>query len=66
MPAWPGIPWTWDVGKAVADAYAEGQPLRLVLYSADSNYHSGKLFVTSDTGDWNAAGRPALRVEWGE
>ncbi len=66
MPAWPGIPWAWNVGKAVADAYAEGQPVRLVLYSADSNYHSGKLFVSSDTGDWNAAGRPALRVVWGE
>ncbi len=65
MPAWPGIAWEWDVSKAVADAYAEGQPVRLVLYSADSNYHSGKLFVTSDTGDWNAAGRPALHVVWG-
>lgn len=66
MPPWPGVPWEWDVSKAVADAYAEGQPVHLVLYSADSNYHSGKLFVTSDTGDWNAAGRPALHVVWGE
>ena len=65
-PPWPGIAWSWEVGKAVADAYAEGQPLRLVLYSADSKYHSGKLFVTSDTGDWNVAGRPTLRVVWGE
>ncbi len=63
---WPGIPYTWYVTYAVAKAYAVGQPLRLALYSADSAYHSGKYFVSSDTGDWNAAGRPTLRVVWGE
>ena len=64
-PAWPGVPRTWDVSYAAAQAYAEGQPLRLALYSADSAYHSGKYFVSSDTGDWNAAGRPTLVVTWG-
>lgn len=63
---WPCVPRTWDVSAAVAPAYANGTPLRLALYSADSDYHSGKYFVSSDTGDWNAAGRPMLTVRWGE
>jgi hypothetical protein len=64
---WPGIPYTWDIGYAVAKAYATGQSyLRLAVYSADSAYHSGKYFVSADTGDWNAAGRPRLEVTFGE
>ncbi len=63
---WPGVPRTWDVSYAAARAYARGEPLRLILYSADSDYHSGKYFVSSDTGDWNIAGRPRLDVRWGE
>ena len=66
QPDWPGIPWQWDVSYAVAQAYAAGAPLRLILYAADSDYHSGKYFVSSDTGDWNTRGRPVLRVAWGE
>lgn len=65
-PGWPGVARHWDVSYAVAKAYARGEPLRLILYSADSNYHSGKYFVSSDTGDWNAEGRPRLEVRWGE
>lgn len=65
-PGWPGVPRTWDVSYAVARAYARGEPLRLILYSADSDYHSGKYFVSSDTGDWNTTGRPRLEVRWGE
>ncbi|MER3399653.1 MAG: hypothetical protein C4313_00725 [Thermoflexus sp.] len=65
-PGWPGIPYTWDVTYAVARAYASGQPLRLVLYSADGAYHSGKSFVSSDVEDWNAEGRPTLRILWGD
>ncbi len=62
---WPGVPRTWDVSYAVARAYARRQPLHLVLYEADSAYHSGKYFVSSDTGDWNEAGRPYLTIVWG-
>lgn len=63
---WPGVRWDWDVSYAVANAYRDGQPLvRLILYEADAAYHSGKYFVSSDTGDWNIEGRPALRVVWG-
>ncbi|MCS7011108.1 MAG: DNRLRE domain-containing protein [Anaerolineales bacterium] len=65
-PGWPGIPRSWDVTYAVARAYARREPLRLVLYESGSAYHSGKYFVSSDTGDWNAAGRPRLEVVWGE
>ncbi len=64
-PGWPGVPRSWDVSAAVAQAYARGEPLRLILYSADSDYHSGKYFVSSDTGDWNLEGRPRLEVWWG-
>lgn len=60
--AWPGLAITWDVSVAVADAYASGQPLRLVFYSTDSAYDTGKYFTSSYVGDWDAAGRPTLRV----
>jgi hypothetical protein len=63
---WPGTPFTWDVGYGVAQAYSAGEPLRLVLYEADGGYHSGKYFVTSDTGDWNAEGRPTLVIQYGD
>lgn len=65
-PGWPGIPYHWDVTYAVAQAYTAGQPLRLAMYSADADYHSGKYFVSSDTGDWNATARPTLTIVWGE
>ena len=65
QPPWPGVARSWDLSRAVADAYASGQPLRLAVYSADTDYHSGKYFVSSDTGDWNAAGRPALSITVG-
>ncbi|MEJ5240249.1 MAG: spherulation-specific family 4 protein [Anaerolineales bacterium] len=66
FPGWPGVPRTWDVSYAVAQAYAQNQPLRLILYSADSAYHSGKYFVSSDTDDWNTTGRPTLEVWWSD
>ena len=61
----PGVRREWDVSRAVAQAYTSGSPLRLVLYSADDDYNSGMYFVSSDTGDWNATGRPTLQVVWG-
>lgn len=66
FPGWPRVARSWDVSYAVARAYHLGQPLRLVLYSADSDYHSGKYFVSSDTGDWNTEGRPTLVVRWAD
>jgi len=66
FPGWPGVPYEWDVSKAVAKAYALGEPLRLALYSADSGQHSGKYFISSDTGDWNEVGRPKIDVYWGD
>lgn len=61
----PGVPYSIDISRAVAEAYAAGTPLKLALYSSDSAYHSGKYFVSSDTGDWNATGRPTLLVTLG-
>lgn len=66
FPGWPGVRHTWDVTKAVADAYAAGTPVRLALYSADSAYHSGRYFSSSDVDDWNAVARPTLQITWGE
>ena len=63
-PPWPGIPRQWDVGGAVAEAHAAGQPLRLALYSADGPFHSGKYFFSSNIGG-DGAGRPTLTVVWG-
>ena len=63
-PPWPGIPRQWDVSRAVAQAYAEGEPLRLVLYSPDWPMHSGKYFYSSDIGG-GGEGRPTLTIAWG-
>jgi hypothetical protein len=60
---WPGVPYTWEVSRAVAQAYATGEPLRLALYSADGEMHSGKYFYSSDADE---AGRPSLRVLLGD
>jgi hypothetical protein len=65
-PGWPGLPRTWDLSRAVADAYAEGEPLRLALYSADSERHSGKYFLTSDVDEDSVVGRPTLVVTWSD
>lgn len=63
VPPWPGIPRTWDVTSAVNNAYTAGQPLHLVLYSADAPMHSGKYFYSSDA---DPEGRPTLTVTWGD
>ncbi len=64
-PGRPGIPYHWDVSRAVAEAHASGSHLRLAMYESDWAYHSGKYFDTSDVDDWGAAGRPTLTVTWG-
>jgi hypothetical protein len=62
-PPWPGAARSWDMTWAMLQAYTAGQAkLRLALYEADSAYHSGKYFTSSDTGDWNEMGRPTLVV----
>jgi hypothetical protein len=66
FPGHPGVPRTWDLSQTVAEVYPGGNPLRLALYSADSAYHSGKYFVSSDAEDWNAVARPTLQVVLGD
>ncbi len=66
FPGWPGVERRWDVSLAVTKAYQIKQPLRLALYDADTAYHSGKYFISSDTGEWNATGRPTLIVTYGD
>ncbi len=63
--AWPGARREWDVTYAAMRAYESGQPLRLALYEADSDYHSGKYFTSSESGSWNIDGRPSLDIKWG-
>jgi hypothetical protein len=53
---------TWDLSRAVADAHTSGQPLRLVIYSTDGDYHSGKYFWSADAG---ANYRPRLQISSG-
>lgn len=65
-PGQPGVPRLWDLSYAVQRAYASGEPLRLVLYSADTAYNTGRYFHSSDAPDWNAEGRPTLQITWGE
>jgi len=65
FPGWPGVPYEWEVSRAAAAAYFSSQPLRLVLYSADSPMHSGKYFSSSETGIWNLEARPTLEVVTG-
>lgn len=62
----PGIPQEWDLSYAVDQAYSAGDPLRLVLYSADGDYNTGRYFATSETGDFIKEGRPTLDVVWGK
>jgi len=59
----PGPRWySWDVSRPVAEAYQKGEPLRLALYSADGERHSGKYFRASDGG---VPRSPTLQVIWG-
>ncbi|MGW8179976.1 MAG: hypothetical protein ACWGQW_14625, partial [bacterium] len=60
--SWPGIPYEWDVTRAVREAKTEGSSLHLALYESDTQYHSGKYFSSSDTGEWNAEARPTLEI----
>jgi hypothetical protein len=52
-------PYQWDVALPVAEAYRTGQPLRLALYSADGERHTGKYFWSSDAG---SEVRPMLTI----
>ena len=63
--SWPCTPRSWDVTRAVVDAYQSGTALNLALYSSDKDYHSGKFFTSSNVADWDALGRPTLVVTWG-
>jgi hypothetical protein len=64
-PPWPGIPYEWDATEAVRAAYEAGQPVDLAIYDSASERNTTKYFTSSETGDWNAEGRPTLAVVWG-
>jgi len=66
FPGWPGIPWEWDISRAVAEAYATGGPRNLALYESGWAYHGGKYLVSSDAGDWNQVARPTLTIVLGQ
>lgn len=64
-PNW--VLYKWDISRAVADAYAKGEPLRLVFYSGDGERHTGRYFISSDTSDYNATLgiRPQINISYG-
>jgi len=62
IPTQEWVLYKWDVSRAVAQAVAEGKPLRLALYSADGDYHTGKYFISSEGQD---VGRPTLQIVYG-
>jgi hypothetical protein len=66
FPGWPGVPYYWDVSRAVRAAYQQQTAFSIVIYSPDDQYHSGKYFVSSDTPEWNSAGRPELLIVYGD
>jgi hypothetical protein len=63
---YPGVERTFNVARAVDQAYRSGQPLRLVFYTADSAVHSGKYFFGSLAGGSETIARPRLVVTWGD
>lgn len=63
---YPGVEYSWDVSRAAINAYQQGIPLNLVIYSADTAMHSGKYFCSSDATSGNEFTRPTLIVEWGD
>jgi len=61
---WDALPeWSWDVGRAVGRAGGDSH-VSFALYSADSEYHTGKQFVqSSDFPDWgDPSQRPTLEI----
>jgi hypothetical protein len=61
---WDALPeWSWDVSRGLAGLIGQTHA-SFALYSADSQYHTGKQFVTcQDFPDWgDASQRPTLEV----
>ena len=42
FPGWPGIPYDWDATQAVAEAYEQGIPVNLAIYSSDVGRDTSK------------------------
>jgi hypothetical protein len=59
-----GVAKEWVISAAVAQAYRNGEPLRLVLYSSDLMKHSGKYFYSSSYSIPEA--RPTLVITYGD
>jgi hypothetical protein len=74
FPGWPGIAYSWDASKAVAEAYAAGQPVSFAMYDSTTGRDSSKYLTSSETGieddpsywNWNIEGRPKLTIVWGK
>lgn len=58
---WPGDKYQWDITKAFSNLN-EDTHLYLGLYSADGDYHSGKYFSSSYTGEWNSEAKPKITI----
>lgn len=64
--ALPYETYQWDVRRAVEQSLQAGTPLRLAVYSADGEMHSGKYFYSSNSDDWGGETRPTLSLVWGD
>ncbi len=60
-----GDPTYWNVTRLVQDALKHGKPLNVVVYSADTGFHSSKYLGSSQVLDQYANLRPSLTVIWG-
>lgn len=65
FPGWPGIAYTWNASKPVAEAYSRGEAVNLAIYSSDVGRDTSIYFVGSEAEDWNVEARPSLYVTWG-
>jgi hypothetical protein len=67
---WDNLPaWEWDVSRGVARAAEAGDThVSFAVYSADSEYHTGKQFVqSSDFPDWgDPSQRPTLEITYAD
>ena len=66
FPGIPGIPYDWAATKAVAEAYADGRPVSMAIYSSDIGRDTSKYLYSSEVDDWIVEGRPKLTVVWGD
>jgi len=62
----PSVRYEWNVSQAAYQALLAKEPLHLILYSGDADYHSGKYFWSSHVSNSSANFRPTLEITIGD